>query len=108
MRSIIIVVLPLLAACTGSATINVQLILAFGTQPLGTLEGQVIPTFQVQLTNAAQGFIVDRIGNVELFIDNNPTGGPVVLGGTTIRPLANGIATFDDITLSGALYIEIV
>ncbi len=102
MRRIIIAVLPLLAACTGSATLNVQLILAFGTQPSGTLEGQVLPTFQVQLKDAAQGFIIDRVGNVQLFIDNHPTGGPVVLGGTTIRALANGIATFDDITLSAA------
>ena len=102
MRKICIILLPVFAACTGSATLDVQLALLFGVQPSGTLEGQVLSTFQVRLIDADRGVIVGGTGTIQLFIDTNPTGGPVVLGGTTIRPLVNGVATFNDITLSAA------
>lgn len=102
MPKICIILLPLFAACTGSAALDVQLALLFGVQPSGTLEGQVLSTFQVRLIDANTGVIVSGIGNIQLFIDTNPSGGPVVLGGTTIRPLVSGVATFTDITLSAA------
>ena len=54
MRKICIALLPLFAACTGSATLDIQLALLFGVQPTGTLEGQVLPTFQVRLIDSTR------------------------------------------------------
>lgn len=102
MRCILPALLFALGACTGSATVVVNLKMEFGSQPGNATQGTLIPPFEVRLLDADRDIVVASPGTVTLTIDTNPSGVPATLQGTTQRPLVNGVARFDDLALDVA------
>lgn len=82
--------------------------LAFDVQPGGAKAGAVLaPALVVSVRDAHGNVVVDATGAVTLSLAVNPAPGDASLGGTRAKAPQNGLATFDDLTVSlgGAGYV---
>jgi hypothetical protein len=71
----------------------------FGQPPTGNVAGQVMsPAVTVRIVDAFDNLIADGSAPVTISLGANPGGS--TLGGTTTVAAANGIATFDTLTLN--------
>lgn len=66
--------------------------MAFGSSPANGQPGMVLTAVRVTVTNAAPG------STVTVALASNPT--HANLGGTRTRPVVNGVATFNDLSIS--------
>jgi endoglucanase Acf2 len=69
------------------------LALKFLSQPLDTVSGEVIKSFQVQSTSGA--------GAITVSLTEQGSSGTPILGGTVTQPTSGGIATFNDLYVYG-------
>ncbi len=87
---------PFVVSGTGPAAI-----LAFVVQPSAATSGSVIaPPIQVAIRDANNATITTATNTITLAIAINPANG--VIAGTVSAAAVNGVATFSDITITGA------
>jgi hypothetical protein len=72
--------------------------LVFGTQPVTTAAGAVIPSVTVQVEDAAGNVVTTSTASVTMAIGTNPGSG--TLGGTTTVNAVSGVATFSTLTIN--------
>ena len=74
--------------------------LAFLTQPVGSSAGGVMPAVRVAVQDAQGNIVANSTQSVTVAIGTNPASG--VLGGTLTVSAVNGIATFNNLSVSVA------
>jgi len=75
----------------------------FLTQPTSTPAGGTISSFVVEVVDQYGNLVNnDSTDSVTLSIGNDPSGGSAVLSGTLTLTFANGLATFNDLSIDTA------
>ena len=73
--------------------------LVFDSQPSNTQAGQPItPAVEIHVLDQFDNIVTGYSGNVTMAIGTNP--GSATLGGTTVRPVSNGVASFNDLKIN--------
>ena len=89
--------LPTVTSDPFNVTPGAPAALAFIVQPGNAVAGSAIPSFQVEVRDAFGNLVTNASTAVTLSVGNNPGG--ATLGGTLVANTANGVATFDAVTL---------
>ena len=92
-----LILVALLTACSGKSLVLPQMALVM--QPGNGIAGEALsPAIKVEFRDAGGNLVTAANGTVTLSLGANP--GQAVLGGTLSQLAVNGVATFDDISVS--------
>ncbi len=92
--------LPAATSDSFEVTQDPPAVLAFSAQPANAVAGAVLAAVKVEARDTTGQVLTQRVGEVTLTLQGGAAG--ATLTGTATRPLVQGVATFDDLSIRKA------